>query len=118
MMAPSLDSGTFGLVVVPVPGVTVEAAENAMDAVIAKFLKDGMEPEAFARIKTQLKASEIYARDNVDGLARRYGEALTTGLTVQDVQDWPAVLQAVTPDDVMAAAHEVLDRRHSVTGCR
>ena len=111
----ALDSGTFGLAVVPLPGVSLGDAESAMDAVIAQFLKDGIDPAAFARIKTQLKASEIYARDDVDGLARRYGEALTTGLTVADVQAWPDVLQAVTVEDVMAAAAEVLDRRQAVT---
>ncbi|MGQ0565291.1 MAG: M16 family metallopeptidase [Gemmobacter sp.] len=112
----SLDPGTFGLVIVPKAGVTLAEAEAAMDAVLAKFLTDGVEPEAFARIRTQLRAGEIYARDDVDGLARRYGAALTSGLTVSDVQAWPDVLQAVTPDDVMAAAREVLDRRNAVTG--
>jgi len=111
----ALDASTFGLVVVPLPGVALAEAEAAMDAVIAQFLKDGIDPAAFARIKTQLRANEIYARDNVDGLARRYGEALTSGLTVADVQAWPEVLQAVTPQDVMAAALEVLDRRRAVT---
>jgi zinc protease len=32
------------------------------------------------------------------------------------VQDWPKVLQDVTVEDVMAAAHEVLNREHAVTG--
>ena len=50
------------------------------------------------------------------GLRATYGEALTIGLTVQDVQDWPDVLQAVTAEDVMAAAPTVLDRNHAVTG--
>lgn len=49
-------------------------------------------------------------------LAYRYGEALTTGLTIQDVEDWPKVLDAVTQKDVLAAAAEVLDRRRAVTG--
>ncbi|MDP3959859.1 MAG: pitrilysin family protein [Pseudorhodobacter sp.] len=111
----ALDASTFGLVLVPLPGVALADAEAAMDAVIAQFLKDGIDAAAFARIKTQLRANEIYARDNVDGLARRYGEALTSGLTVADVQAWPEVLQAVTPADVMAAAALVLDRRQAVT---
>jgi zinc protease len=112
----SLDPSTFGLVIVPVPDVTLADAEAAMDGVLAKFLTDGVDPAAFDRIKTQLRAAEVYARDDVDGLARRYGAALTSGLTLEDVQAWPDVLQAVTPDDVMAAAREVLDRRKSVTG--
>ncbi len=112
----SIDSATFGLAVVPLPGVSLQQAEDAMDGVIAKFLKDGVEPEAFARIKTQIAAADIYARDDVDGLARKYGEALAIGLTIKDVQDWPDILAAVTPEDVMAAANEVFDRRQSVTG--
>ncbi len=112
----ALDMGSFGLGVVPLPGVPLAQAEAAMDAVLENFLTEGPEPEAFARIQTQLRAAEIYARDNVDGLARRYGEALATGLTVQDVQGWPEVLQSVTPDDVQAAAAEVLDKRRAVTG--
>ncbi|MDP4034527.1 MAG: pitrilysin family protein [Pseudorhodobacter sp.] len=111
----ALDMGSFGLAVVPLPGVTLAEVEAMMDEVIARFLHDGIDPLAFARIKTQLRASEIYARDNVDGLARRYGEALTSGLTVADVQAWPQVLQAVTPEGVLTAAAEVLDRRRAVT---
>ena len=112
----SLDYSSFGIVAVPVPGVTLAEMESAMDAVITKFLQDGVEPEAFERIKRQLRASEIYARDNVEGLARQYGTALTSGLTVADVQAWPDVLQAVTPEDVMQAAREVFNRNNAVTG--
>jgi len=112
----SMDSATFGLIVVPVPGVTLDEAEAAMDATIAQFLKDGVDEAAFQRIKTQIRAAQIYGKDNVDGLARKYGEALAIGLTVEDIQSWPDVLQAVTPEDVMAAAAEVLDRRRAVTG--
>ncbi|QYK42252.1 MAG: insulinase family protein [Paracoccaceae bacterium] len=112
----SLDQGTFGVAVVPVPGVGLAEAEAAMDDVIARFIEEGPEPGAFARVKTQMKAAEIYALDNTASRARRYGTALTTGLTVADVQAWPDVLQAVTPEDVMAAAREVFDRRRAVTG--
>ena len=112
----SIDAATFGLALVPAAGVSLQDAETAMDGVIAKFLKDGVEPAAFARIKTQIAADDVYSRDDVDGLARKYGEALAIGLTIKDVQDWPGILAAVTPEDVMAAANEVFDKRHAVTG--
>ncbi len=112
----AMDRTTFGLVIMPVPGVTPEQAEAALDATLQQFLKDGVDPAAFARIKTQIRAGQIYGKDNVDGLARKYGEALSVGLTIEDIQSWPDVLQAVTPDDVMAAAREVLDKRNAVTG--
>jgi zinc protease len=112
----SLDDTSFTLAVVPAPGVSLEEAETALDKALAEFLRDGVDRQLFDSLKTQLRASEIYARDNIQGLARRYGEALTSGLTVADVQAWPEVLQSITPQDVMVAAHEVLDREHAVTG--
>jgi zinc protease len=112
----SLDQTSFDLVVVPAPGVSLQQAEDAMDQVLAEFLKTGVDADQLARIKMQVKAAEIYDRDNVERLANRYGRALTQGLSIADVQAWPQVLQAVTADDVMAAAQRVLDRRQSVTG--
>lgn len=112
----SLDDTTFDVAVVPAAGVTMAEAEAAMDEVLAGFLRDGVDAAQLDRIKAQLRASEVYARDDVDRAANRYGRALTSGLTVADVQAWPDALQAVTADDVMAAARDVLDRRRSVTG--
>ncbi len=112
----SMDPTTFALVAVPADGVSLGDLEKAMDGVVAKFLKDGVDPDEFARIKAQVKANQVYAQDNTQGLAHRYGMALASGLSVQDVQDWPAIVQAVTPDEVMAEAKKVLDRHHAVTG--
>jgi zinc protease len=112
----SLDQDTFGFVVVPVPGKSLQEGEAALDGVLDKFLKDGVNAEDFARIKAQVRASEIYGRDEVQGLARQYGAALATGLSVKDVQDWPDILQSVTADEVMAAAKSVLNRKQAVTG--
>lgn len=112
----SLDDTSFNLTVVPAEGVTLQQAEDAMDEAISAFLADGIDPDRMESIRTQLRASEIYARDNIDGLARRYGAALTSGLTVEDVQAWPDILQSVTVEEVLAAAELVLDRDQSVTG--
>ena len=112
----SLDDTTLSFYVVPAPGVTLEKAEAGLDGVLSDFLNTGIDPEHLDRIKMQARASQIYARDDVNALANRYGRALTQGLTVEDVQAWPDILQAVTPEDIMTVAHEVLDRNKSVTG--
>ncbi|NDV02757.1 M16 family metallopeptidase [Pseudoroseicyclus tamaricis] len=113
--AMSLDDNTFSLTVAPAEGVTLSEAEAAMDGVITQFLEEGVDEEQFERIKTQLGAAEIYARDDVEGLARRYGAGLTQGLTIEDIEAWPDILQAVTPEDVMAAAEALFDIDSSVT---
>lgn len=112
----SVDQSTFGLLVVPLPGIGLDEAEAAMDRVLEEFLAEGVDAGEFERIKTQIRASEIYGRDNTEGLARRYGQALAIGLTVEDVQAWPEILQSVTEEDVMAAARRVFDKRSAVTG--
>ena len=112
----SLDDTTFDVVLVPVPDLSLQEAEAAMDEVLAQFLIDGVDPEQLERIKYQLRASEIYERDDVDRIARRYGAAMAVGLGVADIQKWPDILQAVTAEDIMQAARAVFDRDASVTG--
>ncbi|MEI2688016.1 MAG: pitrilysin family protein [Cypionkella sp.] len=114
--ATTVDPDTFGVALGPVPGVSLAEAEAAMDKVIAKFLKDGVDAKDFARIKTQIRADDIYARDDSGGLARKYGAALAVGLTIEDEQSWSLVLQSVTEDEVMAVARKVLTRDNAVTG--
>ncbi|WP_375174310.1 M16 family metallopeptidase [Pseudooceanicola sp.] len=112
----SLDDTTFGLYIVPAEGVSLPDAEAALDATLARFLEDGVDAEKLDRIKMQIRASQVYERDNVERLARRYGSALTQGLTIEDIQAWPDLLQQVTEEDILDAARSVLNRRNAVTG--
>jgi zinc protease len=112
----SLDDTTFDVVVLPSSGVSLQEAEDAMDAALASFMAEGVDAEQLERIKLQLRAQQIYARDDADGVANRYGAALASGLTVEDVQAWPDALQAVTEEDILATAAKVLRIEGSVTG--
>ncbi len=112
----SLDDTSFGLIVVPNSDVSLQDAEDALDRVLADFMRDGVDADQLERLKFQLRASLIYAEDELSSLARRYGAGLTSGLTVEDIQAWPDVLQAVTEADIMAAAERLFDERTSVTG--
>ncbi|RJL04799.1 insulinase family protein [Paracoccus aestuarii] len=112
----SLDRTQFRLSLIPADGTPPEEAEAALDAVLADFLEEGPDPEALERVKTRIRAAQIYARDSAHGRAYDYGQGLATSLTVQDVNDWPDILAQVTAEDVMAAARDVLTTRGSVTG--
>lgn len=112
----SLDDTTFGLVIVPSQDVSLEEAEAALDGAVRDFMKEGVKPEHLERIKMQLRAEQIYARDSADSVANRYGRALTSGLTVEDVRAWPDILQAVTEEEILAAAERIFDVNKSVTG--
>ncbi|MEO0664660.1 MAG: pitrilysin family protein, partial [Pseudomonadota bacterium] len=111
----SLDQTTFSLLAVPSPGTTLEEIEAAVDREVAAFLERGVDEAQLERIKAQWRASEIYALDDVQGLARIYGSALTQGLTVEDVEAWPSIIQSITGEEIIAAAERVFDRDRSVT---
>jgi len=111
-----LDSGTFGVYGSPNPGGKVEPVEAEIDAVLEDIKTNGITADELARTKATLIADTVYARDNQGNLARAFGTALTTGVTVNDVLEWPERIKAVKLEDVKAAAAKTLDLRRSVTG--
>jgi zinc protease len=112
----ALDDTRFGVFASPLPGVTFETVESAIDAVIAGIAESGITAAEFERAKTRLIADTVYAADNQATMARWYGAALTSGSSVDKVASWPARLRAVTPEAVQDAARTWLDKRRSVTG--
>ncbi len=112
----SIDDASFVLFALPKDGVPLEELEAEMDRVIADFLENEVDEEHLARIKAQLRAAWIYGLDDVQGLGFEYGKALANGLSIKDVEEWPAVLAAVTADDIIEAATAVFNLDNSVTG--
>ncbi len=112
----ALDLSRFGLYASPKPGTSLPQLEDAIDAVVAAIVDQGITPEELARAKTRLIADVVYDQDNQSTLARSYGTALTTGMSVESVRSWPDRIRAVTADAVHEAARRFLDKRRSVTG--
>ena len=112
----SLDPTQFMISVSPKPGVEFAQVEQVIDSVIADVAQNTVRAEDLERVKTQLIAEAIYAQDNQATLARWYGAALTTGLSIEDIRSWPDRIRAVTAEQVRAAAQKWLDKKRSVTG--
>ena len=112
----ALDATEFGVFGSPKPGVSLVKLEEAIDAVIDDVVAKGLTSDEVERAKNRLIADAIYAKDNQATMARWFGTALTTGMTVESVQTWPDRMRAVTADAVNAAAKTWLDKRHSATG--
>jgi zinc protease len=108
------DAGEFSVYAVPRPGVSLEALEKAVDQVLAVNTLALPRDNDLARAKTELIASVTYRRDSQFALASAYGEALVIGLTVDDVNQWPARIRAVSAEGVRKAA-ETLSRKDAVT---
>ncbi len=112
----SLDATQFSISVSPRSGIDFAQVEHVVDSVISDIVQNPVRSEDLERVKTQLIAEAIYAQDNQATLARWYGGALTTGLSIEDIRSWPERIRAVTADEVRAAAQKWLDKKRSVTG--
>jgi zinc protease len=87
-----------------------------MEEVIAQLQENGVTEEELARAKRSAIAQAIYSLDNQTQLANIVGQALTIGRTLDDVQDWPSRIQAVTAEQVQAVAQKYLQPDASATG--
>lgn len=111
-----LDSGRFGLYGSPRPGTSLEDLEVALLKVVDDLKLNGVTEREVEQARTNLFAEAVFAQDSQSTLARVFGSALTTGQTVEDVQDWPNRIARVTAEDVNRVASKYLDPMRSATG--
>ena len=111
-----LDDTRFVIYGLPKPGVDLRALEDRLQEVLADLQKNGVTEEELARAKRSSIAQAIYSLDNQAMLANIIGQALTMGRTLEDVQDWPARIQAVTAAQIKQVAEKYLLPEAAVTG--
>lgn len=110
------DLTEFYFSAVPRNGGDLATLEAAVEAVIDDLLKNGITEGELERAKNSMLASAIYARDSLSAGARVFGSGMTSGLTVEEIESWPDLVQAVTLEQVNEAARAVLKIERSVTG--
>jgi len=109
------DSGQFSISATPRPGVSLDTIERAVDDVLNANFRHPPGKADLARAKAQLVAGATFRRDSQFEMASAYARALAVGLTVFDVQQWPARIQNIKAGDVQNAASRGLNRVESVT---
>ena len=111
----ALDDTRFYIYGMPAPGVSLETLDEEIAAIIASLAEKGADEADIARAKSRLVADTIYAQDNQATMAQWYGASLATGQSLDDIQNWPERIEAVSAADVIKAARW-LDRQRGVTG--
>ncbi|KAB2913595.1 MAG: insulinase family protein [Hyphomicrobiaceae bacterium] len=111
-----LDSGSIGLYAVAAQGVGLDKVEAAIDRVLHELREKAVTDDELARAKKAYIAEFIYESDSQSALARRYGEGLVLGQTIDEINRWPEAIAKVTAEDVKRVANKYLDIRRSVTG--
>jgi zinc protease len=113
--ATRFDLGTLVIYASPRPGKEIADLERAVEAAVKRVLADGVTADEVTRAKQRLQAATIYALDSLSTGARTIGSTLAVGLTVDDVENWPERIGAVTPEQVRDAARAVLKDDIAVT---
>lgn len=106
--ADAFDYGSISLGAIPAPGVTPEEIGALMETQIADVIQNGVTDTEVAEAVQRLKDAAIFARDSIAGPAMIFGYALATGSTIDDVENWPEDIGAVTPAQVQEAAKTYL----------
>jgi zinc protease len=103
----AIDPIAYDISATPAPGKDVAEVEKAVDDVIQDLLKNGVTDAEVADAKTRLQAQAILARDSLSGPAHSIGEAVATGQSIDDVENWPDNIAAVTTEEVNTAMRSV-----------
>ncbi|WP_306261584.1 pitrilysin family protein [Pararhizobium sp. IMCC21322] len=111
-----LDSGRVSVYAVPNGSEKLEELIEKVQDIVENIKTGGVEQDELDKARNRMISDTVYAQDNQASLARIIGVGLTTGQTLEEIQNWPALLQSVTTDDVQNAAKQYLDAGRSITG--
>ena len=111
-----LDSGRAGIYAIAGDAHTAEDMEAAIEGVVEELREKGVTQDELDRARASQIAEFVYNSDSISRMARHYGWRLAAGMSVEDVEDWPDRLKAVTVDDIRTVASKYLVEENSVTG--
>ncbi len=95
--------------IVPAPGVEIGDAEKAFEVILKKYIETPLPAEDISRAKQRLMDAAIFERDSLMGPAMIIGRALTSGYTIDDVENWPDDVAAITVEQAHDAAVSIMN---------
>lgn len=111
----ALDDGTFSVYGSPQNGKTLAEVEQGVRAEIERIIRDGVSEIELDQARNRYLKAVIFARDSQAGMARIYGSSLSIGQSIEDIQNWPEIIKAVTVEQIKDVATRYLVEDQSVT---
>jgi len=113
--ADDLGPAAFGFYAAPKPGVDMKKIEETVMAEVDRVLSGGVTAGEVNGAIERMRNNAVFAKDDFGTAARVFGTTLTSGGSIDEVENWLLRIEKVTPDDVARAARAVLQGTHSVT---
>lgn len=105
----SLDYGTISLYGTPTQDGTLEDLSHDIQQEIIKVQQSGVTAIELTDAKQKLIDGTIFERDSLSGPAMIIGRARTTGSDLNDIENWPDMIEAITAEQVQQVATRYLD---------
>jgi zinc protease len=96
--------GMFILSGTPSEGRSVGELEQALKAELRRIASEGVREDELARVKAQVVAAQVYARDSMFAQARQIGSLEAIGLSYRLIDQQVEKLRAVTAEQVQQVA--------------
>ncbi|HYG13171.1 MAG TPA: pitrilysin family protein, partial [Methylophilaceae bacterium] len=94
----------------PIEGKTAAELEAALLQQVEEIKQNGVTPEELQRVKAQVIAADVYQRDSMFYQGMEIGRLEVSGFSWRILDDYPARLKAVTPEQVQAVAKKYLNK--------
>jgi zinc protease len=100
--------GSLWLSVTPTDGISLEHLEKIVAKEFGSLIAEGLSDQEIEVAKTRLVDSSLYARDSVAGPAMIVGQALSIGISLDDIERWPQRIAQTPPSAVRAVLEKYL----------
>jgi len=103
------DDGEVWIYGSPMPGVSSAKVVAAFKDELRALIKDGVSDEELSASIKRLQNQAVFARDSLSGPAMVVGQNLASGVSLYDVETWPAQIGEVSAADIVRVAEEYLN---------
>ena len=109
-------SGLIYFYVIPNDEIEIEKINDIVQSEIQSIIKKGLNKKRFEIEKKKYLFDSIYELDGILNPAQIIGEAIKSGLKVEDVLNWNRVLKEISVADVQRALEEFQNNKNYVIG--
>ena len=103
------DYGTIALYGTPSTGGELKPLIADIEQEIKNIQNKGVTEQELKDAQQQMIDSAVYARDSLAGPAMTIGHNIATGSTLDDIENWPQMIESVTAEDVKRVSNTYLN---------
>ena len=107
--------GTFSIGVLPNEGISAKEIQQALDEALKQAIAD-IDIKEIENTKHKMRAGLIYLRDNPNEAASIAGALASSGMSLEEMENYEENIAAVEPSSVKKAAEKYLNKKQRISG--